>query len=120
MFSGFDLNIGARQKIGIIGRSGAGKSTLVNLLLRFYEAPDCRITIDGQDIREISTKSLREHIAVIPQDTTLFEDTLMENIRFGKLDATDKDVIAAAKKPIAMILSWRRRKAITPWSASAV
>ncbi|MBL1147564.1 MAG: ABC transporter ATP-binding protein [Pseudomonadota bacterium] len=98
VFSGFDLNIGARQKIGIIGRSGAGKSTLVNLLLRFYEAPDCRITIDGQDIREISTKSLREHIAVIPQDTTLFEDTLMENIRFGKLDATDKDVIAAAKK----------------------
>lgn len=98
VFSSFDLKIGAKQKIGIIGRSGAGKSTLVNLLLRFYEAPDCRITIDGQDIREISTKSLRDHIAVIPQDTTLFEDTLMENIRFGRLGASDEEVVTAAKK----------------------
>ncbi len=96
VFEDFELKIGARQKIGMIGRSGAGKSTLVNLLLRFYEAPKCRITIDGQDIREVSSRTLRDNIAVIPQDTTLFEDTLMENIRFGRMGAADEEVIAAA------------------------
>lgn len=98
VFENFSLDIAPRQKIGIIGKSGAGKSTLVNLLLRFYESENCPIEIDGQNIRDISTRSLRENVAVIPQDTTLFEDSLMENIRFGKLDATDEEVIAASKR----------------------
>ena len=98
VFKDFNLNIKPHEKVGIIGKSGAGKSTLVSLLLRFYESDDCRIEIDGQDISKINMHSLREHVAVIPQDTTLFEDTLMENIRFGKLGATDEEVISASKQ----------------------
>ena len=81
----FNLNINAGQKIGLVGRSGAGKSTLANLLLRFYDVQSGDIKIDGQNIAEVTQESLRKNIAVIPQDTSLFHRTLMDNIRYGRL-----------------------------------
>lgn len=98
IFSGINLDIPAGQKVGLVGQSGAGKSTLVSLLLRFYDIQDGRIEIDGQDISKVTQQSLRRQIAVIPQDTSLFHRTLMENIRYGRLDASDDDVIEAAKR----------------------
>ncbi len=94
----FNLYITAGERIGVVGLSGAGKSTLVSLLLRFYDAPGQNITIDGQNIYDVTQDSLRENIAVIPQDTSLFSRTLMENIRYGREDASDEEVIEAAKK----------------------
>ena len=94
----FDLVIPAGQKIGLIGPSGAGKSTLVNLLLRFYDLRSGAIEIDGQNSALVTQQSLRKQIAVIPQDTTLFHRSLMENIRYGRLEASDEEVIAAAKR----------------------
>lgn len=97
VFNDLSLAIPACQKVGIVGRSGAGKTTLVNLLLRFYETENGNnISIDGQNISAVTHESLRKNIAVIPQDTSLFETTLMENIRCGRTDATDEEVIAAA------------------------
>lgn len=94
----FFLDIPAGQKVGLMGLSGAGKSTLVNLLMRFYDVRGGAITIDGQDISEVTQDSLRKNIAVIPQDTSLFHRSLMENIRYGRLEASDEEVIEAAKK----------------------
>lgn len=91
------LTITSGQKVGLVGYSGSGKSTFVNLILRLYEISEGHILIDGQDIRNITQDSLRENIAMIPQDTTLFHRTLMENIRYGRINATDDEVIAAAK-----------------------
>ena len=98
LFNNLSLTIPAHQKIGLVGSSGAGKSTLVSLLLRFYDIDSGTISIDGQDIAKVTQNSLRKNIAVIPQDTSLFHRTLMENIRYGRLDASDEDVIEAAKK----------------------
>jgi len=98
VFEDFDLAIPAGQKLGLIGHSGSGKSTLINLLLRFYDIDSGAIRIDGQDIRDVTQASLRENIAVISQDTTLFHRSLMDNIRYGDLSASDDDVIEAAKK----------------------
>lgn len=92
------LDIPAGQKVGLIGQSGAGKSTLVNLMLRFYDIGQGSIKIDGQDIANVTQQSLRRNIAVIPQDTSLFHRTLLENIRYGRLDVSDEEVIEAAKK----------------------
>lgn len=92
------LHIQSGEKIGLIGPSGAGKSTLVNLLLRFYDLQGGQILINGQDISEVTQSSLRKNIAYIPQDTTLFHRTLMENIRYGDLNASDESVIQAAQK----------------------
>ena len=86
VFDNLNLSIPAGQKIGLVGSSGAGKSTLLNLILRFYDLTGGAIKIDGQNI------------AVIPQDTSLFHRSLMDNIRYGRLDASDEEVIAAAKK----------------------
>ncbi|HEU5048106.1 MAG TPA: ABC transporter ATP-binding protein [Rickettsiales bacterium] len=98
VFNNLHLTIKPTEKVGIVGRSGAGKTTLIHLLLRFHETSGNGIWIDKQNINQVSYASLRESVAVIPQDTSLFETTLMENIRCGRLDATDEEVIAAAKK----------------------
>lgn len=87
----------AGQKIAFVGSTGAGKTTIINLLTRFYDVDSGSITIDGIDIRNISRASLHENIAMVLQDTHLFSGTVMENIRYGRLNATDEEVIAAAK-----------------------
>ena len=91
----FDVEPG--QMIAFVGHSGAGKSTIANLIPRFYDVSAGSITIDGHDIRDVTVHSLREQIGIVPQETLLFSTTVMENIRYGRLDATDDEVIAAAK-----------------------
>ena len=80
------------QKVAVVGESGAGKSTLVKLIFRFYDPTQGRILIDGQDIKHVSQDSLRAHIGIVPQDTVLFNDTLYENIKYGRPDATEEDI----------------------------
>jgi ATP-binding cassette subfamily B protein len=87
----------AGQKIAFVGSTGAGKTTVTNLLNRFYDIESGTITIDGVDIRSYTRDSLRENIAMVLQDTHLFSDTIMENIRYGRPDATNEEVVAAAK-----------------------
>lgn len=86
------------ENIGLVGLSGSGKTTFVHLMLRFFDIQSGKILIDGQNIAEVTQSSLREQIAMIPQDTMLFHRTLMENIRYGNIDATDQEVIEASKK----------------------
>ncbi len=83
--------------LALVGPTGAGKTTLINLLNRFYEIPSGRITIDGTDIRQIKKDDLRRQLGLVLQDTFLFSDTVMENIRYGRLEATDEEVIQAAR-----------------------
>ena len=85
------------QKIAFVGSTGAGKTTITNLINRFYDIQGGSITIDGVDIRHIKRNSLRRNIAMVLQDTHLFTGTVMENIRYGRLDATDDEVVQAAK-----------------------
>ena len=85
------------QMIAFVGPSGAGKSTIANLLPRFYEIDSGSISIDGHDIRDVTLKSLREQIGIVPQETMLFSTTVRENIRYGRLDATDEEVEEAAR-----------------------
>lgn len=85
------------QKIALVGATGAGKTTIMNLLPRFYDIQSGSITIDGKDIRHIKRESLRRSLAIVLQDTHLFTGTIMENIRYGRLEANDEDVIRAAK-----------------------
>ena len=94
-----DISLYARpgQKIAFVGSTGAGKTTITNLLTRFYDIQEGKILLDGTDIRDIQRSSLRSHIAMVLQDTHLFTGTVMENIRYGRLDATDEEVIQAAK-----------------------
>lgn len=91
------LHARAGQTIALVGPTGAGKTTIINLLTRFYEVNDGRITIDGRDIRDVSKADLRQKLGIVLQDTFLFADTVMENIRYGCLDATDEECIEAAK-----------------------
>jgi ATP-binding cassette, subfamily B, bacterial len=98
VFGDLCVTIGAGEKIGLVGFSGSGKSTILNLALRLFEPQGGSILIDGQDIQTVSQESLRAAIAMIPQDPMLFHRTLMENIRYGRLDATDEEVIEAARK----------------------
>jgi len=91
------FEVPAGRMVAIVGPSGAGKSTISRLLLRFYDVSSGRITIDGQDIRDVTQASLRAAIGVVPQDTVLFNDTIFYNIKYGRHDASDADVIAAAK-----------------------
>ncbi|HRO35714.1 ABC transporter ATP-binding protein [Thauera sp.] len=94
----FTLTIRPGEKIGVVGRSGAGKSTLVNLLLRFYDLEQGRILIDGQDIASVTQNSLRAQIGMVTQDTSLLHRSVRDNILYGRPDATDADMIAAAKR----------------------
>ncbi|SEA03033.1 lipid A export permease/ATP-binding protein MsbA [Selenomonas ruminantium] len=91
------LDVKPGQMIAFVGPSGAGKSTIANLIPRFYEINGGSISIDGYDIRDVKLDSLREQIGIVPQETMLFSTTVMENIRYGRLDATDEEVIEAAK-----------------------
>jgi len=91
------LEAKAGQTIALVGPTGAGKTTIINLLTRFYEINNGSITIDGKDIRDISKDDLRKKLGIVLQDTFLFADTVMENIRYGRLDATDEECIEAAK-----------------------
>ena len=93
----FSAQVAAGQKIAIVGPTGAGKTTMVKLLMRFYDVNSGRILIDGHDIREFDRRNLRECFGMVLQDTWLFNGTIMENIRYGRLDANDEEVIAAAK-----------------------
>ena len=98
LFNNKNVIIPSGQKVGLVGLSGSGKSTFVNLILRLFDVESGKIVIDGQDIRQVTQESLRENIAMIPQDVSLFHRTLMENIRYGRTDATDEEVIDASKK----------------------
>ncbi len=98
IFQGMNVVIRPGEKIGLVGFSGSGKSTFVNLLLRLYDVQAGHITVDGQDVARVTQESLHAAIAMIPQDTSLFHRTLMENIRYGKPEATDAEVIAASQQ----------------------
>lgn len=93
----FDLWVKSGQKIAIVGATGSGKTTVVNLLTRFYDVDGGVITLDGRDIRTVPVKKLRGSIGIVLQDTVIFSDTIAQNIRYGRTDATDEEVIAAAK-----------------------
>ena len=92
-----ELSASSGQVVALVGPSGAGKTTLVNLIPRFYDPTEGRITIDGHDIREVKIRSLREQIGIVPQETALFGGSVGDNIRYGKLDATSEDIAAAAR-----------------------
>ncbi|MCL2673367.1 MAG: ABC transporter ATP-binding protein/permease [Alphaproteobacteria bacterium] len=94
----FSLSIQPDEKVGLVGKSGAGKTTIVNLLARYYDIQSGTITIDRQNIAKVTQNSLRRNISVIPQDPTLFNRSIMENIRYGRIEATDDEVMEAAKK----------------------
>ncbi|MBL0318500.1 MAG: ABC transporter ATP-binding protein [Alphaproteobacteria bacterium] len=98
LFENKNVVIAPAAKIGLVGFSGSGKTTFVHLILRFFDVESGRILIDGQDIANVTQDSLRDAIAMIPQDTSLFHRSLMDNIRYGRPDATDEDVIEASKK----------------------
>jgi ATP-binding cassette subfamily B protein len=97
ILKGLDLDIPAGTSLAIVGPSGAGKSTIARLLYRFYDPTAGRITIDSQDISEITQRSLRAEIGIVPQDTVLFNDTIGYNIAYGRGDATEEQIEAAAK-----------------------
>ncbi|KKL00292.1 ABC transporter ATP-binding protein [Rheinheimera mesophila] len=97
VIDGLELSIKPGEKVGLVGRSGAGKSTLVNLLLRFYDVHSGQILIDGQDIKTVSQESLRAHIAMVTQDTSLLHRTVRENILYGRPGASEAEMIEAAR-----------------------
>lgn len=93
-----NLDIPAGKTIALVGPSGGGKTTLCHLIPRFYEIANGRVTIDGQDIGDVTLRSLREQVGIVQQDVMIFAATVMDNIRYGRLDATDEEVMEAAKK----------------------
>jgi ATP-binding cassette subfamily B multidrug efflux pump len=98
VFRDLDINIKAGEKVGLVGRSGAGKSTLVNLLLRFYDIQSGTIKIDGQDISQVQQNSLRANISMVTQDTSLLHRSVRDNILYGRLDASEEDMLRAASQ----------------------
>jgi len=107
ILKGLTFDVPAGHTVAVVGPSGAGKSTLSRLLFRFYEVTGGRITIDGQDIRDVTQRSLRSAIGIVPQDTVLFNDTIRYNIRYGRWDATPAEVEEAAR--LAQIDAFIRR-----------
>ena len=97
LIEGLDLTVKPGQRVAIVGPTGCGKTTLINLLMRFYDVKEGRIAVEGKDIREVTRESLRKNYGMVLQDTWLSGGTVRDNIRFGKPDATDEEVIAAAK-----------------------
>lgn len=97
ILKGISFEVPAGQTVAIVGPSGAGKSTISRILFRFYDVKAGRVSIDGQDIREVTQSSLRAAIGIVPQDTVLFNDTIRYNIRYGRVDASDEEVEDAAK-----------------------
>ena len=115
LIDGLSLTIHPGERIGLIGRSGAGKSTLVNLMLRFFDLEDGKILIDGQDIAEMTQESLRTQISVVTQDTSLLHRSIRDNIRYGRPEASEEEIIRAAKQAQAEdfihdLEDWRGRK----------
>ncbi|MBI2728307.1 MAG: ABC transporter ATP-binding protein [Polaromonas sp.] len=98
VIDGLSLTVKPGEKIGLVGRSGAGKSTLVNLLLRFHDIDSGRITIDGQDIALVTQDSLRSHIGMVTQDTSLLHRSVRDNITYSRPDASEKDLLVAAER----------------------
>ena len=98
---GIDLRIEPGKKYALVGASGAGKSTILSLIMRFYDSQSGVVRLDGNDLRDIAQHSLREHVGMVTQETFLFHDTIFENIRYGRLDATKEEVIAAAQAAFA-------------------
>lgn len=98
VFKSLNITVNDGEKIGLVGRSGAGKSTLVNLLLRFYDVQSGTISIDGQSITEVEQESLRSQISMVTQDTSLMHRSVRENILYGRMDASEEDMIKAAKQ----------------------
>jgi ATP-binding cassette subfamily B multidrug efflux pump len=98
VFDGLDLRIHAGEKVGLVGRSGAGKSTLVNLLLRFYDVQHGAIRIDGQPLTDITQESLRANIGMVTQDTSLMHRSIRDNIAYGRPEASDAQIVAAARR----------------------
>lgn len=103
VLSALSLEIKPGEKIGLVGRSGAGKSTLVNLLLRFYDVESGKILIDGQDISTVTQESLRKHIAMVTQDTSLLHRSVRDNISYGKPDASEQELLTAADQAEASL-----------------
>lgn len=101
LFHNKSVSIEGGQKVGLVGYSGGGKSTFVNLILRIYDVSSGKILIDGHDIREVTQESLRNSIGIIPQEPSLFNRSLLENIRYGRIEASDDEVIEAAKRAYA-------------------
>lgn len=95
---GLNFTVPAGKTVALVGSSGAGKTTIINLLLRFYDVQQGAIAIDSQDIRQVTIRSLRESIALVSQEIVLFNDSVRANIAYGRLDATEEDIITAAKK----------------------
>ncbi len=115
LIDGLTLDVRPGEKIGLVGRSGAGKSTLVNLLLRFFDLEGGRILIDGQDISDVSQESLRSHISMVTQDTSLLHRSIRDNIRYGYPDASEAAIVAAAEMAhahefIVELEDWRGRR----------
>lgn len=98
IFRDLSFSVPAGKKVAIVGPSGCGKSTVFRLLFRFYDPSSGRISIDDQDIQDVQVESLRRAVGVVPQDTPLFHSNIMHNVRYGRLDATDEEVRAAAIK----------------------
>jgi ABC-type multidrug transport system fused ATPase/permease subunit len=92
-----DVHVPPKEVLAIVGQTGAGKSTFVNLLFRFYDPDEGKVLVDGHDIRTLTFRGLRKHMAIVLQDPFLFSASIRENIRYGNLEATDVDVIKAAK-----------------------
>ncbi len=97
ILKGVDLDVSAGSTVAIVGSSGSGKSTIGRLLFRFYDVSDGALTIDGQDVRDVTQESLHAQVGVVPQDTVLFNDTIYYNIAYGRPDASRDEIIAAAK-----------------------
>jgi ATP-binding cassette subfamily B (MDR/TAP) protein 1 len=93
----FCLKINAESSVALVGRSGCGKSTIIGLIERFYDPLDGKVLIDGKDIRSFNLRSLRKHIALVGQEPTLFAGTIRENIAYGKDNATEAEIVEAAK-----------------------